>query len=72
MALTAIDKIKRFQVAASRKAGWSELYEEALAYSAPQRNSFSKQMKGSSRSGQVFDSTAQSAMQKFASNLQSS
>lgn len=72
MALTAIDKIKRFQVAAGRKTGWSETYEEALSYAAPQRNSFTNQGRGTSRTGQVFDSTAQIAMQKFASNLQSS
>lgn len=72
MALTAIDKIKRFKVAAGRKTGWADTYEEALAYAAPQRNSFEQQRKGASRTGQVFDSTAQIAMQKFASNLQSS
>ena len=73
MALTAIDKIKRFKVAANRKQGWANIYEEALKYSAPQRNSFSSVKKGGlTNNVKVFDSTAQIAMQKFASNLQSS
>jgi len=73
---TARDITKRFKKAQSRKTNWSELYEEALEYAAPNRESFDEENEfpGQRRqgAGRVYDSTATNAMQKFASNIQSS
>ncbi len=68
--------LKRFDLAKKRKTQWSELYEEALEYAAPHRETFNSDFDtpGQDKMGRglVFDSTALDAMQKFASNLQSS
>ena len=70
--------LARFQAAEKRKTNWDSTYEEALSYAAPQRESFQTHMRSQSRGGrrdgfgQVFDSTALMAYQKFASNLQMS
>lgn len=66
--------LKRFRVAESRKRLWEGTYSEALAYAAPQRDSFAPAAVGSKRSGfgKVYDATAMVAYQKFVSNLQSS
>ena len=60
--------LKQFTAAQSRKQPWEKTYEEALAFAAPHRRG------GSSSGGfnQVYDSTAMTAYQKFASNLQMS
>lgn len=65
---------KRFKKAQSRKVNWAELYEDALQYAAPHRDSFDEETPGHHRQGEglVYDSTALTAMQKFASNIQSS
>ena len=70
----AAETLKRFAQAAARKQGWAQTYEDALRYAAPQRNTFEIARKGDARdgSGEVYDSTALIAMQKFAANLQSS
>lgn len=66
--------IKRFKQAVSRKTNWDEVYRDALEYSAPHRESFDDTVPGLEKQGKgkVFDSTAVSAMNKFAANLQSS
>lgn len=68
--------LKRFDLAKKRKTLWGELYEEALEYAAPHRETFNSDFDtpGQDKMGRglVFDSTALDAMQKFASNLQSS
>lgn len=66
--------LQRFQQARSRKRQWESTYEEALAYAAPQRETFGHTVRGARRDGfgQVYDSTAIVAYQKFASNLQMS
>ena len=69
--------IKRYEKACSRKANWENLYQDALQYSAPNRDAFYDEdgsAPGQDKSdGQiVFDSTAQDASYRFASNLQSS
>ena len=71
--------LKRFEEAQSHKSKWARVYDEALAFAAPQRrasqNGPAGSAVGSSVDGgfsQVFDSTAMVAYQKFASNLQMS
>lgn len=68
--------LKRFESAKKRKAQWEVLYQDALQYAAPQRDTFWDEGEniGEDKSdGQiVFDSTAQDALMKFASNLQAS
>lgn len=66
--------LQRFNQARSRKRSWERTYEEALAYAAPQRETFGHTVRGTRRDGfgQVYDSTAIVAYQKFASNLQMS
>lgn len=69
--------IKRFEVAKNRKVRWDELYEDALTYIAPHRETFfdeHEDVPGQEKSGRgvVYDSTGQDALQKFASNIQSS
>jgi hypothetical protein len=65
---------KRFKKAQDRKVNWAELYEDALEYSAPNRNTFDEEFPGQHKDGKgrVYDSTALNSMQKFASNIQSS
>lgn len=66
--------IKRFKKAQGVKTNWAETYEDALDYAAPGRNTFDEEFPGQEKTnkGKVFDSTAISAMHKFASNIQSS
>lgn len=67
--------LKRFRKARGRKTNWNELYEDAMTYAAPQREQFhDEEMVGEDRmkTGVVFDSTGINALQKFASNIQSS
>ena len=65
---------KRFGIAQKRKTNWCVTYKEALSYAAPQRENFDNSESGvrKDNTDRVFDSTAQSALIKFASNLQSS
>lgn len=72
--LDADSIIKRYKQAQERKANWENTYKEALSYAAPQREDFDYREKGSRKDNTdiVFDSTAQSALNKFASNMQSS
>lgn len=66
--------LKRFKNAQKRKHNWDTTYREALQYAAPQRETFYDYEPGVKKNqpDKVFDSTALSAMQKFASNMQSS
>lgn len=69
--------LKRFKKAKSRKTNWAELYEDAQRYVAPHRENFNDDIEdnpGQEKAGRglVFDATAINAVQKFASNLQSS
>lgn len=66
---------KRFENAKSRKTNWGDLYQDAMNYAAPQRETFDYEFPGQHKDGSdvnVYDSTAQDALFKFASNLQSS
>lgn len=68
--------IERFTKAQKRKTNWKELYEDALCYLAPHRETFDEadEAPGQDKDGDgfVFDSAGQDALQKFASNIQSS
>ena len=69
--------LKRFEKAKSRKSNWESLYQDALQYVSPNRDTFFDEdgnAPGQDKSdGQiVFDSTGQDALFRFASNLQSS
>ncbi len=66
--------LARFNTAKSRKTQFEMTYREALQYAAPQRDTFyDAAVEGAKRDNAdvVFDSTAQDALAKFASNLQS-
>jgi hypothetical protein len=67
---------KRFDLAKKRKALWDELYEEVLEFSTPHRDVFNEDFETPGQdkkgAGRVFDSTAQEAHHKAASNIQSS
>jgi len=65
--------IARFEVAKSRRHNWKETYREAQTYASPQRENFDHREEGTrkDRSDVVFDSTLIEALDKFASNLQS-
>lgn len=74
---TKVGKIKkRFELAKQRKSLWDELYEEVLEFSTPHRDVFNEDFEtpGQDKMGRnlVFDSTAQEAHHKAASNIQSS
>ena len=66
--------VKRFEKARGRKALWEELYQDAMEYAAPQRETFDEETKGQPRDGGqlVFDSTAQDSVMSGVSNLPSS
>lgn len=66
--------LQRFATAKTRKLNFEQTYREALMYAAPQRDTFyDAAVEGAKRDNPdiVFDSTAQDALTKFASNLQS-
>lgn len=66
--------VARFNTAKTRKQQFEQTYREALMYAAPQRDTFfDAAIEGAKRDNPdiVFDSTAQDALSKFASNLQS-
>jgi hypothetical protein len=66
--------LKRYKKALSKKEQFNELYRDALQYAAPYRENFDEHEQGEAKDGKgmVYDSTALDAMNKFASNLQSS
>jgi hypothetical protein len=69
--------LKRFEQAKARKANWETLYQDAQQYACPNRDTFFDEdgdAPGQDKAdGQiVFDSSAQDALMRFASNLQAS
>jgi hypothetical protein len=64
------DRQKRYSVAQNRAVLWRGLLEEAYQYALPTRDDFTNQSVGQNRMHQVWDSTALSGVQSFASNLQ--
>lgn len=74
MSDTVSRDLNRFSSAKTRKTNFEQTYREALMYAAPQRDTFyDAAVEGARRDNAdfVFDSTAQDALTKFASNLQS-
>jgi len=69
--MTLKDRYARYERAGQRKKNWETTYEDALAYAAQNRETFSEKSKGSTQYDNIFDSTAQNSLMKFASNLQS-
>lgn len=75
MAVSTEQVMKRFKSAKQRKMqSWDQTYEDVLEYFSPQFNTFDRQTPGQDERGQnrIYDSTPEVAMQKFASNMQSS
>lgn len=66
--------IARFNRAVGRKSVYTTTCEEVMAFSCPQRDTFYEHAEGQRKDNGdfVFDSTALSALNKFASNIQSS
>jgi len=69
--------IKRYRSAVGRKSNWETLYEDALRYAAPHRETFDDNTiinPGQEKNGRgiTYDSTASDSLNKFVSNLHSS
>jgi len=68
---TVEQRLKRFEATKKRRINWEETYRDALEFTAQRRDTFDDKETGEKQYTQVFDSTAISAITKFASNLQS-
>lgn len=68
---TAQQRYKRYQKAKERMDLWLNLFQTAYKYAIPDRNDFFKQNIGTNRMNDVFDSTAITAVQDYANNIQS-
>lgn len=67
------DRHKRFSGSQTRKLNWEDTYKEALEFFAPQRENFDDHVAGEEKNNtdRVFDSTAITALSRFASKIQS-
>ncbi len=71
--LGSVEKLlKRFSVTESRYNTWRSLHQEAMDYSAPQRETFTIHAEGQRKNHFIFDSTAEEGMEQFASRIQGS
>lgn len=71
MALTVEDKMARSKAAWRKQSQWESLYRDAYRFGMPQRNGFEQQVPGTQKGAyEVFDSTAVTAVPRFASRLQ--
>lgn len=68
---TVEQRLQRFDKAKERRINWEETYKDALRYTAQRRETFDFHERGEKKNTEIFDSTAISAVQKFASNIQS-
>jgi hypothetical protein len=64
--------MKRFDAAAVRFNQWRSLHQEAMDFSAPQRETFSLHSPGQTKNRFVYDSTAEEGLDQFTSRLQGS
>lgn len=64
--------LKRFSNSESRFNQWRSLHQEAMDYSAPQRETFNLHSPGQEKNRYVFDSTAEDGLEAFISIIQSS
>jgi len=68
---SVIDLLARYNNAKGRKEQWRSLYQDAFRYASPQRDTFTNYSPGQHKNKHVFDDTAVSGVQTFASRLQS-
>jgi hypothetical protein len=64
-------KLQRYKKAKAYRENWVPLFEECYEYTLPMRESFYYEEAGQRRDEKIFDSTAVSGIQEFASRLQS-
>lgn len=64
--------MKRFSATESRFNQWRSLHQEAMDFSAPQRETFSLHSPGQTKNRFVYDSTAEEGLEQFTSRLQGS
>ena len=70
--LGGMDKvIKRFKAAKGRKDTWVTHLQDCYQYALPQRETFYRYQDGQKKNLHIYDDTAQIAVQRFASRLQS-
>lgn len=63
--------IKRFGAAKANKQQWETILRDCYRYAMPQRNTIDNYMKGSKKRELVFDSTAEEALEDFATRMES-
>jgi len=61
---------RRYRKAVARRDAWAYLYREAYDFSVPNRQTFDTVSEGAERGAELFDSTAETSVQEFASRLQ--
>ena len=71
MALKFEAMIKRFNAAKALKQGWEHHIRECYRYAMPQRNTIDKWNPGQKKREHVFDSTAEDALEDFATRMES-
>jgi hypothetical protein len=69
---TVQDLIKRVGEARKRWELWRSLYQEAMDFAAPERETFHNKSPGQRKNRHIFDSTAILGLEQFASRLQGS
>ncbi len=62
--------LKRFKAAKSRKGLWESYLREAYAYALPDKETIDEHSPGQKKNQDVFDSTAVTALQKYANRMQ--
>ena len=62
--------LKRFENAKNARSNWISVWEECYEYALPLRESFFQSQEGASRMDKIFDETAVTGVQEFASRLQ--
>lgn len=62
--------IKRYDRAVARRELWRSNMEDCYRYAIPDRELFTQQSPGQKKGQRIFDSTAQEAVQEFASRIQ--
>lgn len=62
--------LKRFKAAKTRKGLWESYLREAYAYALPDKETIDEHSPGQKKNQDVFDSTAVTALQKYANRMQ--
>ena len=71
MAISYEKVIKRFEAAKANKLQWEHHIRECYRYFMPERNTIDDRSKGAKKREYVFDSTAQSSLEDFATRMES-